>query len=59
MLMIKQVGLMGRVSECAKGREGGQEKEGGCQRKGEIVQERRGESEGESEREETRGREGE
>ena len=31
MLKIKQVGLMVRVSECAKGREGGGEKEGGCQ----------------------------
>jgi hypothetical protein len=41
MLKIKQVGLMGRVSECAKGREVGGEKEGGCQRKGEIVGERR------------------
>jgi hypothetical protein len=32
---------MGRVSECAKGREGGGEKEGQCQIKGEIVGERR------------------
>jgi hypothetical protein len=51
MLKIKQVGLMGRVSECAKGREGGGEKEGECQRKGEIVGERRREGVKERERE--------
>ena len=58
MLKIKQVGLMGRLSECAKGREGGGE-EGGCQRKGQIVGERRREGVKERGREREVSRKGE